>query len=62
LCSSVIVLDSFFALPDVFETGVWPELRNIKDPELKDLAESLPLLVLHSKAPSTMSEEVQWGF
>ena len=46
----------FYALPDVFEKGVWPELQDIQDPELKDLAESLPLIVLHSKAPATVKK------
>ena len=43
----------FYALPDVFEKEVWPELQDIQDPELKDLAESLPLIVLQSKTPAT---------
>ena len=43
-----------WVLPNVFETGVWPELRTIMGPELRDLAESLPSLVLHSKASSTV--------
>ena len=43
-------------MPDVFNHGIWPELKDIKDPELKDLAESLPALVLRGKAPATVKK------
>ena len=33
--------------------GIWPELEKISDPELKELAEFLPLAALQSHAPST---------
>ena len=38
---------------EVFKHGVWPELEEIKDPELKEMAESLPFTALQSRAPST---------
>ena len=41
---------------DVFQKGVWPDLMSIQDPELRELAESLPSVVLHSKAPSTVKK------
>ena len=38
---------------DTLTTGVWQELAELKDPELRRLAESLPETVLHSRADST---------
>ena len=42
--------------PDVFSNGIWPEIHQIHDhdPELKELAESLPLIALRSKAPGSV--------
>ena len=42
-----------FLLTDIFKHGIWPELDNISDPELRELAEYLPLVALQSRAPST---------
>ena len=44
-----------FTLPftDVFKHGIWPEVQNITDPELKELADFLPSVVLQNRAPST---------
>ena len=42
--------------PDVFLNGIWPEIDQIHDPELKELAESLPLIALRSKAPATVKK------
>ena len=39
-----------------FSKGVWPEIHQIDDPELKELAELLPLIALHSKAPATVKK------
>ena len=44
--------------PDVFSKGLWPEIRQIDDPELKELAESLPTIALRSKAPATVKKYV----
>lgn len=33
--------------------GIWPELDSIVDPELKELAEFLPMAALQSRAPTT---------
>ena len=41
---------------DVFSQGIWPGLLDIKDPELKNLAESLPSIVLQSKARVTVKK------
>ena len=46
----------FYTLPDVFNHGVWPEVQELTDPELRDLAESLPSIVLQSKAPATVKK------
>ena len=41
---------------DVFSSGIWSELSAIQDPELQQLAESLPSIVLQGKAVSTVKE------
>ena len=41
---------------DVFSKGVWPEIHQIDDPELKELADSLPSIALRSKAPATVKK------
>ena len=38
---------------DVFDQGVWLQMNDIEDAELKELASSLPDVVLRGKAPST---------
>ena len=40
--------DGWFFVADIFGHGIWPEIHPIQDPELKDLAESLPAIVLQS--------------
>ena len=42
--------------PDVFSNGIWPEIGQIHDPELKELAKSLPMIALRSKAPATVKK------
>ena len=42
--------------PDVFSKDLWPEIRQIDDPELKELAECLPMIALQSKAPATVKK------
>ena len=42
-----------FLLADIFKHGIWSELESITDPELKVLAEFLPVAALQSRAPST---------
>ena len=39
--------------PDVLKTGVWQLLQDIDDPELRKLADLLPITVLHSRATSS---------
>ena len=39
--------------PDVMSVGVWPLLKDLEDPELRRLAQSLPATVLRSRADST---------
>ena len=41
---------------DVFSNGIWPEIGQIHDPNLKELAESLPMVALRSKAPATVKK------
>ena len=43
-------------LSEVFEQGVWSQLQEFEDPELQELAESLPAVVLRGKAPSTVKK------
>ena len=38
---------------DVLKAGAWQLLQDINDPELRNLAESLPITVLHSRATSS---------
>ena len=38
---------------DVMSAGVWPLLKDLEDPELRRLAQSLPATVLRSRADST---------
>ena len=45
-----------FRCLDIFSQPVWQEIAGIDDPELKELAESLPLVVLQSRAPSTVKK------
>ena len=40
-------------IADVFKQGIWPEVGDTTDPELKVLAQSLPTTVLRSKVPAT---------
>ena len=37
----------------MFKHGIWPELDSVMDPELRELAELLPMAALRSKAPTT---------
>ena len=43
-------------LTDIFSQGIWPDVQNLEDPELKELAEYLPSIVLQSKAPATVKK------
>lgn len=43
-------------MADVFSHGIWPDVHELVDPELRELAESLPSIVLRSKAPSTVKK------
>ena len=38
---------------DVLKVGVWQLLQDLDDPELRKLAETLPMTVLHSRATSS---------
>ena len=42
---------------DVFMQGSWAELAEIEDPELKELADTLPALALLGRAP----EKICWS-
>ena len=58
---SVVITDHFvilnlYILPDVFSHGIWSKIKDIQDPELSDLAESLPSIVLLGKAPTTVKK------
>ena len=41
---------------DTAASGIWAELSELQDPELKRLADSLPSTVLHSRADSTVGK------
>ena len=41
---------------DVFSSGIWSELSVIQDPELQQLAKSLPDIVLQGRAVSTVKK------
>ena len=41
---------------DVFSQASWAELNQVQDPELKELADALPVLVLQGRAPSTVKK------
>ena len=43
-------------LLDLFKGDIWHELGEIEDPELQELAKSLPLVVLRSRAPATVKK------
>ena len=45
-----------YLLIDVLSQGIWSELADLKDPELKELAKSLPATVLRGRAPSTVKK------
>ena len=49
-----------FRYLDILGQPVWQEITGIDDSELKELAESLPMVVLQSRAPSN-SQEVWWS-
>ena len=38
---------------DVLAQGIWGQLKNMGGVELKELADKLPVTVLHSRADST---------
>ena len=39
---------------DIFRLGTWDQLKDLEDPELKELAVKLPGTILHSRADSTV--------
>lgn len=41
---------------DVFSTGIWEDLEEFTDPELKRLAKAIPDAVLSSRASSTTTK------
>ena len=45
-----------YLLIDVLSQGIWSELADLKDPELKELAKVLPATVLGGRAPSTVKK------
>ena len=54
IASEVINLDSFSMLfLDVFKSGIWATLEDLRDPSLKQLASRLETTLLSSKVPST---------
>ena len=42
--------------PDVFSQGTRLDLQSIEDPELRDLASTLPSIVIPGKAPATIKK------
>ena len=45
----------------IFSQGIWLDVQNLEDPELKELAECLPSIVLQSEAPVTLTLEHSAG-
>ena len=41
---------------EVFGQGMWSQLKEIEDPELRELASALPDIVLQGKAPATVKK------
>ena len=41
---------------DVFSSELWSEISNVQDPELRELASSLPDLVLQGRAVSSIKK------
>ena len=46
----------YLFLIDVFISAAWQETEVIEDPELRELAQLLPTVVLRSRAPATMKK------
>lgn len=46
----------FLTYSDIFIQATWQELASLQDPDLCELAKSLPAVVLRSKAPSTVKK------
>ena len=44
---------SYLIFSDVFTKGAWSQMQEFDDPELQELAGSLPAIVLRGKAPAT---------
>ena len=47
---------SAYLRSDVFTSGIWSDLSTVQDPELQQLAKSLPNLVLQGSAVSTVKK------
>ena len=45
---------NLFIFTDVFSSGIWEELKRVKDPELKELSERLPPMALASCQDKTV--------
>ena len=45
-----------YLMTGILGQGIWKEVEALQDPELKELAKSLPLTVLRSRAPSTVKK------
>ena len=41
---------------DIFSQPLWQQISDIQDSELKELAGTLPMVVLQSRAPSTIKK------
>ena len=41
---------------DIFSQPLWQQISDIRDSELKELAGTLPMVVLQSRAPSTIKK------
>ena len=53
-----LIIRKSYSRSDVFSAGVWSDLSSIEDPELQQLAQSLPSLVLQGKAVSLLSKSI----
>ena len=49
-------VNKFVCCADVFEQGAWNQCQAVNDPELRELAQILPDIVIRGKAPSTVKQ------
>ena len=51
-----LIVAACYSIPDVFSQGAWLDLQSVDDPELKDLASTLPSIAMQGKTPATIKK------